>query len=113
MVFDACWAKLLLERVTARLSEEFCRSGKAAVFERLRQYLNLTGNQPEPSYRELAHSLGLTFSGAKTLVSRTRKRFRDFLRREVALTLRNPRETDAEIHALYEALVAAEGRLGP
>jgi DNA-directed RNA polymerase specialized sigma24 family protein len=111
MMFDACWAKLLLERVTNRLSEEFCRSGKAAVFERLRKYLNLGGNQTEPSYRELAHSLGLTVSGAKTLVSRLRKRYGLFLRQEVALTLKDQRDVDAEIHSLYEALVAAEGRL--
>ncbi len=109
-MFDACWAKLLLERATARLSEEFCRTGKAAVFERLRNYLNLTGNQTEPSYQELARSLGLKVSGAKTLVSRIRKRFSLFLRQEVALTLKDQRDVDAEIHALYEALVAAEGR---
>ncbi len=110
VMFDACWAKLLLERATARLSQEFCRTGKAALFERLRNYLNLTGNQTEPSYQELAHSLGLKVSGAKTLVSRIRKRFGLFLRQEVALTLKDQKDVDAEIHALYEALVAAEGR---
>ena len=40
-----------------------------------------------------------------------RKRFATLLRKEVAQTVMDPAEIDAEIHALYQALVATEGRL--
>ncbi len=50
-------------------------------------------------------------SGAKTLVFRMRQRFAALLRQEVAQTLSNPRNTDAEIHAPYSALRSTEGRL--
>ena len=42
-----------------------------------------------------------------------RKQFATLLREEVARTVLDPAEIDAEIHSLCEALVASEGRLGP
>jgi RNA polymerase sigma-70 factor (ECF subfamily) len=111
-VFDAHWARFLLERVTIRLAEEFESAGKANVFERLRVYLNITGTEDADSYEEAAQELGLSLAGVKTQVCRLRKRFKIFLRHEVAQTVLDPGEIDAEIHALYEALVATEGRLG-
>jgi RNA polymerase sigma-70 factor (ECF subfamily) len=86
-------------------------TGKANVFERLRVYLNITGTEDADSYEEAAQELGLSLGGVKTQVCRLRKRFRIFLRHEVAQTVLDPGEIDAEIHALYEALVATEGRL--
>ena len=35
------------------------------------------------------------------------------LRKEVGCTVSDPEEIDKEIHALWEALIASEGRLGP
>jgi hypothetical protein len=84
----------------------------ANVFERLRVYLNIIGTQDADSYEEAAQELGLSLAGVKTQVCRLRKRFKIFLRHEVAQTVLDPGEIDAEIHALYEALVATEGRLG-
>ena len=110
-VFDAHWARFLLERVTIRLAEEFESAGKANVFERLRVYLNITGIEDADSYEEAAPQLGLSPAAVKTQVCRLRKRFKVFLRHEVAQTVLDPGEIDAEIHALYEALVATEGRL--
>jgi len=110
-LFDAHWAKLLLERVTIRLEEEYLSAGKANVFERLRVYLSITGTEDADSYEEAAQELGLSAGGVKTLVCRLRKRFATFLRYEVAQTVLDPGEIDAEIHALYKALVATEGRL--
>ena len=110
-VFDAHWAKFLLERVTMRLAEEYQSAGKANVFERLRVYLSITGIEDGDSYEKAAQELGIGLGGVKTQVCRLRKRFATFLRYEVAQTVLDPGEIDAEIHALYEALVATEGRL--
>ena len=41
------------------------------------------------------------------------KRYTALLREEVGRTVSDPAEIDEEIHALCEALVASEGRLGP
>jgi hypothetical protein len=44
---------------------------------------------------------------------RLRKRYTALLREEVGRTVSDPAEIDEEIHALCEALIASEGRLGP
>ena len=49
----------------------------------------------------------------KTLIHRLRKRYTALLREEVGGTVSDPAEIDEEIHALCEALIASEGRLGP
>jgi len=110
-VFDAQWANVLIERVKVRLAEEYRRRGKADYFERLHVHLNLTGDKTGASYETSAQELGLSLAGVKTLVSRMRKRFAALLRNEVAETVLDPSEIEAEIHSLYEALVATEGRL--
>ena len=44
---------------------------------------------------------------------RLRKRYTAPSREEVRRTVSDPAEIDEEIHALCEALIASEGRLGP
>jgi RNA polymerase sigma-70 factor (ECF subfamily) len=110
-VFDARWANVLIDRVMMRLSEEYRRQGKADAFERLRIHLNLKGDETTCSYEKSAQELGLSPGAVKTLVFRIRKRFGALLRDEVSKTLLDPADIDAEIHALYDALVATEGRL--
>ena len=112
-VFDAHWGKLLLERVMMRLADEYQIAGKADVFEHLRGYLSITGAETASPYEDAAKELGLSISGAKTLVHRLRKRFTTLFRNEVAQTVLDPTEIDAEIHSLYVAIVATEGRLDP
>ena len=51
--------------------------------------------------------------GSKTLIHRLRRRYAALLREEVSCTVCEPGEVDEEIHGLCEALIAAEGRLGP
>ena len=109
--FDAQWAKFLIERVMMQLSKEYRRQGKEPLFARLRVHLDLVGSGGADRYQEAAKEFGLSVSGVKTLVFRMRRRFATLLRKEVAQTVMDPAEIDAEIHALYEALVASEGRL--
>jgi len=61
----------------------------------------------------VANQLHITIGGAKTLIHRLRKRYTALLREEVGRTVSDPAEIDEEIHALCEALIATEGRLGP
>ena len=66
-----------------------------------------------PSYDEVANRLKVSTGGVKTLIHRLRKRYTALLREEVGRTVSDPAEIDEEIHALCDALVASEGRLGP
>jgi DNA-directed RNA polymerase specialized sigma24 family protein len=109
--FDANWAQLLIERVMLRLKEEYRSRGKSDQFDRLHGYLEIGSEPDAKSYEEAGRVLGMSGNGAKTLVFRMRQRFAALLRQEVGQTLLNPRDIDAEIHALYSALRATEGRL--
>jgi hypothetical protein len=62
---------------------------------------------------KFAKRLELSAGGGKTLIYRLGKRSTALLREEVGRTLSDPSAIDEEIHALYDALVASEGRLSP
>jgi hypothetical protein len=48
-----------------------------------------------------------------TLIHRLRKRYSAYLRQEVGRTVSDPAAIDGEIHALCDALIAAEGQIVP
>jgi hypothetical protein len=52
-------------------------------------------------------------AGSKHLSHRLRRRYTALWREEVGRTLSDSAEIDEEIHALCDALIASEGRLGP
>jgi RNA polymerase sigma-70 factor (ECF subfamily) len=112
-IFDARWAMTVLGEAMRRLREEYVAAGKASTFEALEAFLDHNSAFCLPSYKEVSNRLGLSVAGVKTLVHRLRKQYRIFLRQEVGRTVSDPAEIDEEIHALCEALVASEGRLGP
>ena len=64
-----------------------------------------------PSYEEVANSLRVSVSAAKTLIHRFRKQYSAILREEIGRTVADPADIEQEIHALCDALVAAEGRI--
>jgi DNA-directed RNA polymerase specialized sigma24 family protein len=107
-LFDAHWARLLLERVMLQVSEYYCQRGKQSVYEQLSVHLRLGTGNPGNSYEESAKALGISVGGVKTLVWRMRKKFATLLRRAVAQTVADPTDIDAELRALLEALVNAE-----
>jgi RNA polymerase sigma-70 factor (ECF subfamily) len=112
-LFAARWAMTLLTEALNRLREEYVTEGKRSIFEALRIFLDPVNSGNPPSYEEIANRLGVTTSGIKTLIHRLRRRYTALLREEVGRTVSDPAEIDGEIHALCEALIASEGRLGP
>ena len=100
-LYEAAWARTLIERAFAALRAEYARGGKQALFERLRSLLIEGGEQ---GYRELAAELGLTEGALKVAVHRLRKRFRAALEAEIAETVEGPAEVQDEIRHLFEAL---------
>lgn len=100
--FDKQWALCLLETVLTRLEQEFQREGKAALFALLKR--TLAGARESQPYAELAAKLGLSEGAIKVAVHRLRRRYRDLIREEIALTVAAPEEVESEMRHLLEAL---------
>jgi len=112
-MFDARWAMTLLAEAFNRLRQEYALQGKTSAFEALKVFLDPINSVAPPSYEEIASRLQVSTGAVKTLIHRLRKRYTALLRDEVGRTVSDPAEIDEEIHALCEALIASEGRLGP
>ena len=100
-LYDRLWAVTLLERVIARLREETSAEGESRLFEVLSPFLTI-GKSAIP-YAEAASALGLTEPAARVAVHRLRRRYREFLRNEIAQTLSNPANVEEEMRALFTA----------
>jgi RNA polymerase sigma-70 factor (ECF subfamily) len=101
-LFERRWALTLLDRTLAALDAEAARSDRPALYERLRPAL--LGLDGAPSYQAVAAELGLTEGAVKMAAHRLRARYRAVLRAEVARTVADPAEVDAEIRDLLAAL---------
>jgi RNA polymerase sigma-70 factor (ECF subfamily) len=103
--FERQWALTLLDRVLRRLEDESARSGKTALFDRLRPALQ--GDQLAPSYRDVATALGMSEGAVRVAAHRLRARYRELLREEVGRTTDHPGGIDDEITDLLAALARA------
>jgi RNA polymerase sigma-70 factor (ECF subfamily) len=112
-IFAARWALTLLEDSMAVLRREYFARGKESVFDILKVFVGIGESTPEPSYEEAAKALDIGVGTVKTLIHRLRRHYLELVREEVARTVSDPSEIEGEIHALCDALIAAEGRLKP
>ena len=110
-LYDARCALELLERATRRLEREQAARGNAQNFPTLRLFLGDEGARAGLSYEAAAQALNVGLPTLKTLIHRLRRRHAQLLREEVAQTVLDPNDVAAEVHALCEALVLAEGRV--
>jgi RNA polymerase sigma factor (sigma-70 family) len=110
-IFDARWAMTLLGHAVERLRQEHAERGENARFEVLKVFIGVEEGRNTLSYEQVAQSLGVSVAAAKTMIHRFRKQYTIILRQEIARTLSNPADIEQEIHALCDALIAAEGRL--
>ena len=102
--YEQRWALTLLDRVFARLREEFDEADKQKDFNCLKVYL--TGGAGTPSYQEAAAELAMTEGAVKVAVHRLRRRYRDLVREEIAQTVAGPEDVDEELRQLFAALRA-------
>jgi RNA polymerase sigma factor (sigma-70 family) len=110
-LYDARCALELLERATRRLEREQAERGNAQTFRTLRPFLGDEGARADLSYEAAAQALNVGLPALKTLIHRLRRRHAQLVREEVAQTVLDPNDVAAEVHALCEALVQAEGRV--
>ena len=100
-LFETRWAAALIEAVFARLREEMTASGKETLYRALKDYV---AGAEDASYQETADRLGLTLAALNSAIHRLRGRYRALLREEVARTVANPGEVEAELVHLCTAL---------
>jgi RNA polymerase sigma-70 factor (ECF subfamily) len=110
-VFDARWALALLSEAKRRLRQEYVDTGKTAIFEALKGFVDPVTTKALPSYEEVAGQLNATVAGVKTLIHRLRKRNTAIVREEIMRTVSDPADVEAESRQLCAALISAEGRI--
>jgi|SRR6185503_18036147 RNA polymerase sigma-70 factor (ECF subfamily) len=98
-IFERRWACILIEQVLQQLKVQCERDGKAELFETLHGYL--TGEAERGGYAEAAAKLQTTEGAVRVAASRLRADFRELLYREVARTVDNPADVEAEISYLF------------
>jgi len=99
VLFDRQWAMTLLERTMSRLHDEYLATGRAKLFEFLRDCL--ARDESALPYAEIAIRLNLTEAAVKMAVQRLRARYREILRAEIADTVSSPEEIEEEIRHLF------------
>ena len=98
-LFEARWARAVLQRALRRLREECETTGKGPIFQRLSGHL--TGD--EPDYERVARELETTTGALRVAVHRLRRRLGALLREEVAQTISDPDDLDDELRNLLQA----------
>ena len=101
-LFERRWALTLLERVLDRLGAEMAEDQKGPLFERLGPAL-IGGGEAAP-YVQIAHELAMTEGAVKVAAHRIRRRYRELIREEVALTVDRPEDVDEELRSLFVAM---------
>jgi DNA-directed RNA polymerase specialized sigma24 family protein len=102
--FDLRWANEVMERTVAELHREFVSNGKADLYEVLKDLQ--PGEKGAAGYAEIGARLGLSTGAVKSAVRRLRLRHRALLRAEIARTVIDESEVDAEIRHLIQVLGA-------
>jgi RNA polymerase sigma factor (sigma-70 family) len=93
--FNRQWALEAMSRALAALAKEM----DADTFQAIKPHL--AGG---PAYDQTAKKLGITVTRLNNLIHRTRRRYRDLLRAQVAGSLHDPAEADEEVRNLLDAV---------
>jgi RNA polymerase sigma factor (sigma-70 family) len=101
-LFDRRWAMILLDRALGHVRDEYTKSGRSDLFGHLHGVL--TGDAGGVPYSEIARTTGMSEGAVKVAVHRLRRRFREALVAEIAETVSNHDDIDAEIRYLLNAV---------
>jgi RNA polymerase sigma factor (sigma-70 family) len=103
--YEKRWAMTLLDRVLASLRQEYTAAGSATVFDELAGLL--WGKDTGVSYAQIGERLNMSEGAVRGAMHRLRERYRGRLRAEVAHTVADPGEVEAELRYLIQ--VVSEG----
>jgi DNA-directed RNA polymerase specialized sigma24 family protein len=109
-LYEQGWALAVLDRVLARLREEFASGERGGLFDELKPFL--AGEAATGAYEGIGARCGLKVGAIKVAVHRMRRRYGDLLRAEIAATLEDPNDVEDEIRHLLVALAGEQGSAG-
>jgi RNA polymerase sigma factor (sigma-70 family) len=98
--YEASWANGLLHAAWSRLAREQRDAGKASLFEALRPFVTQAPAVGE--YQRLSDELGMRRGQIALLIHRLNRRFTELIRTEVAETLADRSELEAELRFLLQ-----------
>jgi RNA polymerase sigma factor (sigma-70 family) len=101
-IFEKQWALALLNRVLAKMQQEFRQEAEGERFARLSRCL--LGDGAPARYREIGRQMDMSEGAVKVAVHRLRRRFHEMLREEISLTVTEERDISEEIRYLLAAL---------
>jgi RNA polymerase sigma factor (sigma-70 family) len=101
-LFERRWAFAVVERVLARLKEEYVTADKLQLFGKLEQ--GLTREITQAVCAEWAAALEMSEGAVKMALHRLRRRYGELLREEIAHTVATPEDLDEEIRHLCAAM---------
>ena len=99
--YDRQWTHTLLGVCISRLRETYTARGKAALFQELEPHIE---GEPGDSSAAIAARLGMSDVAVRTSLKRMREQFRETLRAEVATTLNEGDDVDAEQRLLHSLM---------
>jgi len=101
-LYEREWALTLLDQARSRLQAEYAASGRADLYERLKQFP--FGEQGERSFAAVSHEVGMTEAALKSAVHRLRQRYQELVREVVVQTVADPAELEDEVRHLLEVV---------
>jgi len=101
-LYERSWATALLERVRARVRQEYVAEGKAQRFEAAEQFL--PGEQSQKTYAEAAQQLDIPEGTLKSDVHRLKQRYGELLRAEITHTVARSADLADELRHLMKVL---------
>ncbi len=100
--YELSWALTVLQRTRSRLLAEQKAKGALKEFERFEPFLSAPPSDGE--YAAIAEELRVSRNSVAVSIHRLGRRYRDLLRDEVAQTVDDPGEIDAELSYLLKVL---------
>jgi RNA polymerase sigma-70 factor (ECF subfamily) len=101
-LFDRRWALTVLDQVMAKLGESFASRGQGERFEVLRTLLEPGAG--DEGYEEVGARIGLSQNAVQQAVFRMRGEYRKLLEQEIAETVLDRDEVQAELRHLIAAV---------
>jgi RNA polymerase sigma factor (sigma-70 family) len=100
--FEKRWASALLQAALLRVRGEYEQTGKHAIFEGLKPFLE--GEARPGEYAQFGQRLGMSASAVAVAVHRLRQRYREAVRTEIANTVTSFDEIEEEMRHLFAVL---------
>lgn len=97
-LYEQRWARVVMETAARRLREDYLRRDRAAWYDELKDLQ--PGEHGTRSYADIAAHLLTTEQAVKNAVHSFRRRYGELLRQEIAQTVADPAEIEAEIQHL-------------